>query len=222
MSDKSTPEHIEAFKQLAKEHDIRITSAFGHADLRTAEGLTILKKHADIAAELGVRFFTVSAPERSTVVYDNLVELADYTLYRGMIVALETHPPLVPDAAGGMQTIRELKHSNIRINFDTANPYYYNESIDVVAELEKLAEYVVHMHLKESRKKFHDWYFPALGEGEGCIDFAGILRVMEAVGFRGPYSFELEGIKGEEESLELRHSRVVRSLEYLRNIGVEY
>lgn len=220
IGENSTPEQLAQFKQLARDNGVRITSAFGHADLRTEDGIAILKQHVDIAAELGARFFTVSGPERSTVVYDHLLELADYALFRGLIVCLETHPPLVPDAAGGLQTLRDLKHSNIRINFDTANPYYYNEKIDVVAELEKLAEYVVHVHLKESRKRFKDWYFPALGEGEGCIDFAGVFRVMAAVGFRGPYSLELEGIKDEPRTPELDHTRVVKSLEYLRKLGV--
>ena len=218
IGERTTPEQLEEFKSLAKENGIRIISAFGHGDLRTDEGVEILRQQMDIAEELGVRFYTVSAPERSSTVYDNLLKLADYALARGMIICLETHPPLVPDAAGGLQTMRDLKHSNIRINFDTATLFYYNEDIDIVAELEGLVEYVVHVHLKDSRRKYQDWYFPALGEGN--IDFPAIFRVFDQVGFRGPFSLELEGIAGEERTLELHHGRVKRSLEYLREIGV--
>ncbi len=114
--------------------------------------------------------------------------------------------------------MRDLKHSNIRINFDTANLYYYNEDIDIVAELEGLVEYVVHAHLKDSRRRHKDWYFPALGEGS--IDFPAIFRVFDQAGFYGPFSLELEGIEGEERTLDLHHGRVQRSLEYLREIGV--
>lgn len=220
ISENTSPELIAQFKQLAAENNVHITSAFGHADLRTKEGVEALKKQAQIAHELGARYYTLSAPERSTVVYDHLLELADYVLRFGMLITMETHPPLVPDAKGGLQTMRDLNHSNIRINFDTANPYYYNEEIDLLAELEQLAPYVAHVHLKESRKRFKDWYFPALGEGEGCIDFPGIFRILESVGFRGPFSLELEGIEGETRTLELHHSRVVKSIEYLRQIGV--
>lgn len=218
IGEKTTPDQLASLRSLADAHGVRITSAFGHGDLRTGEGLEILKKQLDMAADLGARYYTVSAPERSSRVYDNLLELAEYGLFRGLLICLETHPPLIPDAAGGVQTMNDLNHSNIRINFDTANPYYYNEDIDVVAELEKLAEYVAHVHLKESRKRYRDWYFPALGEGS--IDFPGIFRVLKTVGFYGPFSLELEGIEGEERSLELHHGRVERSVAYLRELGV--
>lgn len=218
VGENSTPGQLAELRNLADAHGVYITSAFGHADLHTSAGLDILRKQVDMAADFGARYFTVSAPERSSTVYDHLLELAECALRRGLVICLETHPPLVPDAAGGLQTMRDLQHSNIRINFDTANPYYYNESIDVVAELEKLAGYVAHVHLKESRKRYHDWYFPALGEGS--IDFPGVFRVLTAAGFYGPYSLELEGIEGEERTLALHHTRVATSVEYLRNLGV--
>lgn len=218
IGERTTPEQVAEFINLAKEQGVRIISAFGHGDLRTDQGVEILKRQMDIAEELGVRFYTVSAPERSRAVYDSLLQLADYALTRGLIICLETHPPLVPDAVGGLQTMRDLKHSNIRINFDTANLYYYNQDIDLVAELEGLVEYVVHTHLKDSRRRHQDWYFPALGEG--TIDFPSLFKVFDQAGFYGPFSLELEGIQGEERTYDLHHGRVERSLQYLRRIGV--
>lgn len=220
IGERTSPAHIAELKSIAEENGIRFVSAFGHADLRLSTGVDVLKQQVEVGADLGVRFFTVSAPEKSREVYDHLLELADYALRRGVLICLETHPPLVSDARVALQTMNDLKHSNIRINFDTANPYYYNEKIDIVAELDKMVEYVAHVHLKESRKRFEDWYFPALGEGEGCIDFPAIFRVLDRAGFRGPFSLELEGIRGEERSLELYHGRVERSIAYLREIGV--
>jgi L-ribulose-5-phosphate 3-epimerase len=222
IGDNTPTENIAELAALAAEKGVRIISAFGHADLRQAEGLKALVKQLDIAVSLGARYYTVSAPERSKVVYDHLLQLADEALARGAVVCLETHPPLVPSAASGLKTLRELKHSNIRINFDTANPYYYNAEFDMEAELTLLAPYVAHVHLKESRKRYQDWYFPALGEGEGCIDFTTVFRILEQVGFRGPFSLELEGIEGEERTLALHHSRVVKSLEYLKALGLEW
>jgi len=217
ISDETASEHIEALGRLCAENSIRIVSAFGHADIRTSEGTKKLIRQMEIAHGLGARYFTVSAPERSKVVYDNLLQLGEAALFRGMLVCLETHPPLFASADGGLQTMRDLQHSNIRINFDTANLYYYNETIDAIGELERMVPYVCHIHLKDSRKKFEDWYFPALGVGS--IDFPRMFRILDQVGFYGPFSMELEGIKGEEDSLELRHRRVLDSLQYLRNIG---
>lgn len=218
ISDETSPQHIEAFRSLCAENNVRITSAFGHADIRTKEGLAKLIRQMEIAHSLGARFFNVSAPERSRTVYDNLLELGEAALFQGVLVCLETHPPLFDSAKGGLQTMRDLQHNNIRINFDTANLYYYNETIDALAELEQMLPYVNHVHLKDSRMKHEDWYFPALGEG--TIDFPRMFRILDAVGFYGPFTMELEGISGEEDSLDLRHSRVVKSLAYLRGIGV--
>jgi len=220
LSDKSSPESLQQFKALLEEKDVRVSAAFGHADIRTREGLNKLIKQMEIAHSLGARVFNVSAPERTKTVYDHLLELGEAALFRGVLVCLETHPPLFSSADSGLQTMRDLKHSNIRINFDTANLYYYNETIDALAELERMLEYVRHVHLKDSRKKFEDWYFPAIGKG--AIDFPRLFRILDQVGFYGPFSLELEGIKGEEDSLALRHQRVADSLAYLRDIGVVF
>ena len=46
------------------------------------------------------------------------------------------------------------------------------------------------MHLKDKRGGKGDWDFPA--PGDGTIDFAGILGLLEAGGYDGPLSVEIE------------------------------
>ena len=55
-------------------------------------------------------------------------------------------------------------------------------------------DYVVHMHLKDSRGGYRDWYFTAMGDG-GAVDFARIGEITNNAGFFGPYSLEIEGIQ---------------------------
>lgn len=218
IGEASSEEDIASFEQLLKETGVRIITANGGGDLEKREDVEVIKKRIDLAHRLGARTFVVSCPTRSHTVYDNLQEIGDYALRRGVVIALETHPPLVTNAETGLETMRAVNHRNVRINFDTANIHYYNENVDTLAEMEKLLEYIVHVHLKDSRKGYKEWYFPAIGEG--TIDMPAIFKRMNEVGFYGPFSLELEGIQGEGElTLEQRQARIVKSMEYLRQIG---
>ncbi len=88
-----------------------------------------------------------------------------------------------------------------------------------MAELEKVAPLVASVHAKDSRGAFEEWYFPALGDG-GAVDFRRVRAVLDAVGFPGPYTIEIEGIGGEPEpGLETRRDRVARSVAHLRSCG---
>ena len=46
------------------------------------------------------------------------------------------------------------------------------------------------MHLKDHRGGKGDWDFPA--PGDGTIDFGAVLGILEAGGYRGPLSVEIE------------------------------
>ena len=85
--------------------------------------------------------------------------------------------------------------------------------------MERVAPLVRNVHLKDNRGGFEDWYFPPLGEG-GAVDFRRVREILDAVGFGGPYTIELEGIGGEPEpGLEARQERVRKSVEQLRVCG---
>jgi sugar phosphate isomerase/epimerase len=105
----------------------------------------------------------------------------------------------------------------VRVNFDTANVYYYNRDVDAVTELKKLIEYVASVHLKETNGQYETWHFPALGKG--VVDFPEIFRLLNARGFYGPFTMELEGIKGEEWDEAATIQCVADSVAYLRRIG---
>ncbi len=118
-----------------------------------------------------------------------------------------------------LQLMSEVDHPHVRLNFDTGNIAYYNRALDLCEELKRVNHLVGSVHLKDNRGGFEDWYFPALGEG-GAVDFTGVRRVLDGVGFAGPYTIEIEGIGGEPEpGLEERHQRIGRSVAHLRACG---
>ncbi len=94
--------------------------------------------------------------------------------------------------------------------------YYYNKGIDVLAELDLVLPYVGSVHLKETNGKFKTWFFPALGEG--IVNFPKVVEKLSGAGFHGPYTLEIEGVKGDTLTIDLVKGRVKKSVEYMKAI----
>jgi L-ribulose-5-phosphate 3-epimerase len=224
-SEKMSGEAVAGLKAALAEHRLRVPPCNGLQHVMTDEGFETCKARLNLAAALGATVLTGSAddvPEAQLrLLYDRLLRLADYAGQRGITLALETHPGIAQNATRALRAMHDLQHPRIRLNWDTANVYYHNEGMqDGEAELERVAPYVVHLHLKDCRRGYHDWYFPALGEAGG-VDFANVGRILEEAGFQGTFSIELEGVKGEpEQTLEERQRRLERSVQYLRDVGL--
>jgi inosose dehydratase len=223
-SERMAPHAVAALKARLAAHGVRATTCNGLQHIMQPAGPETVKARLNLARELGASVVTGSADhvpeEQRTQLYDRLRELADYAAARGITLALETHPGITVNADAMLRAMRDLDHAHIRLNFDTANIYYHNEGMqDGEAALARVAEYVAHLHMKDCRRGYHDWYFPALGEAGG-VNFARVGRILRDAGFQGQMSIELEGIKGEPElTLEERQARLQRSVEHLRRIG---
>lgn len=172
---------------------------------------------AAFAEAWGARIFFASVSSaalgRETTIR-RLRELGDIAGERGMTIAMETHPDLITNGDVALQTMREVNHPNVRVNFDTANVYYYNHDVDAVTELGKIVRYVASMHIKDTGGGFEAWDFRAIGEG--AVDFPGVLKVLRDSGFQGPLTLEIEGVKGEDLSEAGTRDRVARSVKNLR------
>ncbi|NPV08408.1 MAG: sugar phosphate isomerase/epimerase [Anaerolineae bacterium] len=222
LTDRSPDEQVQTVKRALAQAGVSASTGNGSADVKTAEGREAIKRRLDIAAELGARWFTGSTgqAEDKRDLYQGTLEIADYAQRKGILICLETHPPLVTNADEALATLRDLQHDNIRVNWDTGNIYYYTQGLDGEEQLQKIAPFVGHVHLKDSRKGYKDWYFPALGEG--TIDLGRCLEILRGVGFEGPYSIEIEGIAGEEPlTLEQRQENIRKSVEHLRSLGLQ-
>jgi len=117
-----------------------------------------------------------------------------------------------------LATMEAVDHPALRVNFDTANIFYYNEGLDSADELERVIDYVVSVHLKDTDGGFKSGNFPVLGEG--VVDFPRIFGTLEDAGFDGPLTLELEGELMRDLDAPGRHEAVKGCMEYLRSIGV--
>jgi len=216
------PEKEEAGAVLDEVHSygLEVTSVVVRCNLADDDAVDTFCRQMDIVRDLGAGIIFTSMNSAGLdreLVYSRLRQIGDRAAQYNIRVALETHPDLVTNGDIGRETMEAVDHEHIRINYDTANVYFYNRNIDSVTELRKLAPYVASVHIKDGDGRFRSASFGTIGEG--IVDFPQISDVLDEVGFAGPVTLEPEGIAGEELIREDMYKRIADSVSYLRRIG---
>ena len=214
------PDQVAATQARLREHHLSAIMLTGKTDLSKPESVQELAGQLKICEQMGVKRMFLSAKSNGaekSAVYDRLRQAGDIAARHGVIIVLETHPDLMVNGDVILQTMKAVHHPNVRSNFDTGNLYFYNEGIDAVTELKKAIDYVASVHLKETDGKPQSWHFPALGKG--VVDFAGVIKTLNAHGFYGPFTIEIEGTKGVELNEQQTQQEVADSVSYLRKIA---
>jgi L-ribulose-5-phosphate 3-epimerase len=214
------PSEQKAVKQRLLEHGLEASSVQARCDIGKPDAVDVMWPQLQACFELEAKicFLSVKAGDTDrTVVWDRLRAIGDAAAQLGVIVALETHPDLVTNGQIGRATMEAINHAHVRINFDTANVYFYNEGATATGELARILDYVASVHLKDTTGGYQEWNFPALGTG--VVDFPEVFRMLNARGLTGPFTMELEGSKGVERNEAEQLQYVADSVEYLRRIG---
>ena len=216
------PDQVEDLQSRLAEYGLKAATLQGSCDISHPNIGEEFNTQAEIAARMGVSriFVSVHAGELDlNVAYERLRAVGDTAAKHGVIVIMETHPDLITNGDVALRTMRGVDHPNIRVNFDTANIYYYNEGVDGIEEMKKILDYIEGVHLKDTNGGYRTWHFPTIGEG--IVDFAEVLRLCNSRGFHGPFTIENEGIQGENLTLEQQHARMEQSVRYLRSLGYD-
>ena len=210
------PENAADLKAELGKYGLTMMSVSGHADLVAADGIGEFDTLINGAVSMGAKLIFTSAKASDVipreVTHERLRRLGDKAAAHGLTICLETHPILCHNGEAALETMEGVDHDNVRLNFDTANIYYYNENIDAVEELKRVVKYVKSVHLKDTDGTPKSFEFPPLGDG--IVDFPEVFRVLNEVGFHGPFTFELESTKKEEMAAALE-----KSVNYLRRTG---
>ena len=202
-------------------HGLTATSLLGRCDIQSETVVSDFQPTLEIADKMGVKiiFVSVHAGEADkNAVYDRLRAIGENAAPSGIKVCLETHPDLIHNGDIALETMQAVNHPNICVNFDTGNVYYYNHNVTAVGEVEKVIPHVGAVHLKDTNGGYRTWHFPALGEG--VVDFKAVFQTLNAAGFHGPFTMELEGIEGEDINEAGVQARVADSLQHLKDIEV--
>ncbi|MBU0639672.1 MAG: sugar phosphate isomerase/epimerase [Planctomycetes bacterium] len=214
------PDNIESTKAELERFGLSASTLHGECDVARADIAAAIRAQMPAFAALGTRYMFVSVKAGDTpleTAYQRLREAGDVAGENGVTIVLETHPDLLTNGEVGRRTMEAVAHPQVRVNFDTANVYFYNRDVDAVDELRQVAEFVGAVHLKDTDGGYRHWYFPALGTG--VVKFPEIFAVLDDVGFAGPCTLEIEGIEGETPTERLVCERVAASADYLRGLG---
>lgn len=226
VTTESTAEDLKRVEALIAGHNLTVSSCnVTSGNPLEREVVEITKKKLEIAKHFGVSLVVGGAGELTAgatreELLDHLREIGDFAGGLGITYCFETHPGICVNHRTMLETMEDLNHPHLKLNFDTGNILYYaTEHIEVEIALAKVCPHVRHMHLKDSQGEPGEWYFPALGRG-GAVDFLQVYEIMRDCGFQGPFSLELEGIKGEGElPLEEYQQRIIDSVSHLRDCG---
>lgn len=180
--------------QNVKANKLHVSSMQGTFDVTSPQVKEQMQRQLEVCRLFACQrlFLSVKAGETPReLVWDRLRQLGDLAARHDVIAVLETHPDLITNGSIARATMQAVDHPHVRVNFDTANVYYYNHDVTTMSELEQVIDYVAAIHLKDTNGKFHDHEFPGLGDG--VVDFPAVFAAMGARGFTGPYTMELEG-----------------------------
>lgn len=217
------PPEKEWAKQKAelKKRKLKVSSVAGGVNVSKPVEVAAFTRLAHAAKYFGAKVIFLSVNTGGTpldVAYAALRELGDTARAFGATIGMETHPDMVTNGDVAAATMKGVNHPNVRLNYDSANIYYYNEGVDGVAEFKKFLPWLVSVHLKETNGKPKTWYFPGLHEGEGIVNFPEIFRLCKGAKFTGPFTLEIEGCEGEKLTLEQTCARMANSVKYLKSI----
>ena len=191
----ATDEQIAEIQAKMDRLGLKPSTLSGHSDLTTEHGLAVGKKAVDLCVKLGLSLMNTaigghySEDENKDAFMGNIHALADYAADRDVTIGLEVHGDIMASGEMSIPLIQEIGRPNVGINYDTANCVFYGD-VQAVDDLRPVVPYLVSVHLKDKIGGKKEWNFPGIGEGE--VDFAQILKILEEEGYKAPLSVEIE------------------------------
>jgi sugar phosphate isomerase/epimerase len=192
----------------------------GDTDLGRPTSVDELAAQLAVCEKMGVKHMFLSPKHTGVskeVAYERLRRVGDIARQHGVTVVLETHPDLGVNAAAHLETMRQLNHPNVRVNFDTGNITFYNKGLNAATELEKVIDYVATVELKDHTGQHQVWNFPVLGKG--VVDFPAVLKILEKHHFCGPITMEVEGVQGVAMDEDQTKRYIAESVKYIQSLG---
>lgn len=220
----STDEDLAAVQALLDKYGLTAVSLSGHSDLVSDAGVAEFRKAMDLARKLGIAKITTSTgghdassagslEDQRTAFMEHIGPLADEAAADGIDICLETHGGLLATGEISKKLVEDIGRDNIGINYDPGNVIFYGAVLPE-GDLPGSVDRVTHMHVKDSIGGPGVWNFPQVGTGE--VNFPALFATLNAAGFDGPCSIELE-FQGEPwPSLDEVNRAMAASFQYVR------
>jgi sugar phosphate isomerase/epimerase len=129
-------------------------------------------------------------------------ELADYAQPKGVRLILEPvskkEVNFIHSTQDGLRLVEMVDRPNFGLMVDTY--HMYHEDQDLLQSFYEAAPFIWHVHFSDSNRRY---------PGSGEIDYEKVIQVLEAIGYDGFVSLEIQAWPDPDESAR-------RSIEYLR------
>ena len=198
-------------------------SISGHAQLQTEEGAARFGRAIDIAAALGMKIVNTytgdaTTEEERAAWYANMDALCDRAARHGLKIGLETDSNMLPTAKIGAAILDRIdRYDVLGFNYDPGNVVYYTGA-DPQKDLAYALPHLVHVHLKDKIGGQGVFNFPPPGDGE--LDLPALVAKLDAAGYRGPISAEVEFDENGWPDLDACRAAARRSVANLRRMGL--
>lgn len=213
------PDQVDATLKKLTQHGLDVVVMRGDADLSSPTGLDHLEVQLRSCERMRVHYLFLSVKRRDvdkTIIYGRLRQGGELARKHGVTIVLETHPDLGTNGDVQRETMKQVNHPNVRINFDTGNVHYYNRGSDAPTELKKIIDFVATVELKDHSGEFESWHFPALGKG--IVKIPAVLQLLRQHRYTGPITMEIEGVKGIARNQQDILRDVAESASYLKSL----
>jgi len=189
-------EFIKVEKKL-KDLGLTCIALSGHCNLMDAERLTDFRENIKLAHRLGCKYIISSAGEAhfgkgesfaDEVLIRNIKSIVPDLEKYDLCLGIEVH-----GAYGTGESLyriyKGVGSDRVGINYDTANVVFYGGQIPNI-EIRNCVDGINYMHLKDKVGIDKVWNFPAIGSGD--LDLTGLMNYVDANGYTGPFSIEIE------------------------------
>ena len=187
-----------AIKQKLSDHGLTALAAGGGSNVLSQDGVDLLIRKLDAAAELGASLFDTGSlstadkdpatVERETTAFcENMAKAGDAAADRGITICLETHGGLTGTVTSSLELMGRLSHGHVKIGYDPANIVYY-EGASPLERLDELVPHIGHVHAKDQVGGKGAANFPTVGKGE--VPYSEIVPALLDAGYRGCISVE--------------------------------
>ena len=216
---------LDHVRQLLTEYQLRTVSLSGHSDLVSDEGVAEFRKALRLCTELDIPLITTSTGGHADTSAGGLDEQRDEFLARigglaeeaaaaGIAICLETHGGLLATGAMSADLVRRIGKSNVGINYDPGNVIFYGDTRPET-DISSALDLITHVHVKDQIGGVGVWNFPTIGTGE--VNYPAIFAALDASGFVGPCSVELEFQGEPPPALEEVNRAMADSYRYVRS-----
>ncbi|MHB0879023.1 MAG: sugar phosphate isomerase/epimerase family protein [Anaerolineae bacterium] len=150
----------------------------------------------DIALEMGANLVIINGDPTPSAGLDSewqrtvervkrLCELAE-----GVGITLAMEPDFVPgftvaSSADFERLVKEVNSPALKLNMDINHAVKTDD--DYLGWMRRLADYLVHVHLSDSRNRKHQHLIP----GEGVLDWKEMKATLDAIGYDGYYVVDI-------------------------------